>query len=421
VEPLWVNFDQDKLEKIFTNLLSNAFKFTPAGGEVLFSLEVGGSAQQCILKAYITDNGIGIPADQLQRIFDRFHQVDASATRSNEGTGIGLTLVKELVTLHDGKISVESVEGKGTTIQVILPLTIATEKESAAFIKVVQQRGVSLPEPSPTCAHALANDSPNSPTTQVLIVEDQTDLLHFISSQLSGQYKVLEAENGLKGLSLALDSIPDLIISDVMMPGLDGINLCHKLKTDERTSHIPIILLTAKADWESKLKGLETGADDYLTKPFKLEELQVRVRNVLENRRKIREQFNKQTHINPKEISVSSTDKRFLERVLSLLEENMGNADFDVDAFSKGIGLSRTHLHRKLTAITGEAPNELIRSIRLKRAAILLQQQHGNISEIAYAVGFNSLNYFTKCFKEYYGLTPSEYIRNSNLANVEEQ
>jgi DNA-binding response OmpR family regulator len=269
---------------------------------------------------------------------------------------------------------------------------------------------VSLPHARPE-AMARGVNSAQEAAIHVLVVEDNAELRHFIGQNLGKEYAVQEAENGLKGYEQAVSTIPDLIISDVMMPGLDGVSLCQKLKTDERTSHIPLILLTAKADMESKLKGLETGADEYLTKPFHLEELLLRIRNLLESRKRVQERFGKQTQLNPQEIPVTTTDERFLQRVVSVLEVHLDNADFDVEAFSKEIGLSRTHLHRKLTALTGQAPNEFVRTFRLKRAARLLEQQHGNVSEIAYSVGFSTLNYFTKCFKDYYGVSPSEYVR----------
>lgn len=420
-EPLWVHFDPDKLEKIFTNLLSNALKFTPAGGEVTLSVEeIERYISQSIVKVTLQDSGIGIPSAQLTQIFDRFHQIDASNTRSYEGTGIGLALVKELVELHGGRITVNSAENKGTTFQISLPLALATEKESIASIETAMQKEFPVSELfQPDIAPpVLTSNLAKSQAAQVLVVEDHADLRNFISSQLSDQYNVLQAENGLKAYELALDTVPDIIISDLMMPGMDGGSLCQKLKADERTSHVPIILLTAKADWESKLQGLETGADDYLTKPFKMEELKVRVKNLLESRMKLRERFSKQINLNPQEITVTSTDERFLQRALSILETNMANAEFDVEAFSKEIGLSRTHLHRKLTALTGQAPNEFIRTVRLKRAASLLQQHQGNNSEIAYAVGFSTLNYFTKCFKDFYGVTPSEYTRKGTPSDV---
>ncbi len=245
------------------------------------------------------------------------------------------------------------------------------------------------------------------------MVEDNDELRHFISQQLSQEYAVLEASDGLSGYEKAKEAIPDLVIADVMMSKLDGVSMCEKLKTEERTSHIPVILLTARADPESKLRGLETGADDYLTKPFQLAELQVRIKNLLSQRRTLRERFSKQITLNPQEIAVTSTDERFLQKMLAIMEAQMANTNFDVEMFGKEIGLSRTHLHCKLTALTGQAPNEFIRQVRLKRAAQLLEHQQGNVSEVAYQVGFSSLNYFTKCFRDFYGQPPSQYARTA--------
>jgi DNA-binding response OmpR family regulator len=366
-----------------------------------------------MLQLSVADTGIGIPAGQVSRIFERFHQVDTSTTRDYEGTGIGLALVKELVDLHGGKISLESHEGSGTTFSLALPLALVPPSITQPD-ELLSKRPSNPVAPLPHSRRetiAEGSISTQEAAIHILVVEDNAELRHFIGQNLGKEYAVREAENGLKGYEQAVSTIPDLIISDVMMPGLDGVSLCQKLKTDERTSHIPLILLTAKADMESKLKGLETGADEYLTKPFHLEELLLRIRNLLESRKRVQERFGKQTQLNPQEIPVTTTDERFLQRVVSVLEVHLDNADFDVEAFSKEIGLSRTHLHRKLTALTGQAPNEFVRTFRLKRAARLLEQQHGNVSEIAYSVGFSTLNYFTKCFKDYYGVSPSEYVR----------
>jgi DNA-binding response OmpR family regulator len=245
----------------------------------------------------------------------------------------------------------------------------------------------------------------------LLIIEDNVDLRDFLVDSFTPEYKTLSAGNGREGLELALTHLPDLIISDIMMPEIDGVELCRRLKTDERTSHIPVILLTAKTGIKSKLEGLETGADDYLTKPFERPELLMRVKNLLASRKSLRERFGKQLLVQPGEVSVTSADEKFLQKVFALLDENLSNADFDVAAFSKEIGMSQTHLHRKLTALLGQSGNELIRTFRLRRAASLLSQQHGNVSEIAFMVGFTSSNYFSKCFRDQFGQTPTEYAR----------
>jgi DNA-binding response OmpR family regulator len=252
---------------------------------------------------------------------------------------------------------------------------------------------------------------------KVLVVEDHAELRRFISQSLSKQYQVLEAENGLKGYEQALEVIPDLIISDLMMPQMDGMTLCKKLKTNELTSHIPLILLTARADSESKISGLETGADDYLTKPFQMQELQVRVKNLIDSRKKLRERYSRSLTVEPTEVAVTSTDEKFLQKALAIIEANLARTEFDVETFSKEIGMSRGHLHRKLTTLIDQSPSDFIRTIRLKRAARLLDKQAGNISEVAFQVGFNSLTYFTKCFREFYGQTPSEYADKHSSLN----
>ncbi|QHV99334.1 hybrid sensor histidine kinase/response regulator transcription factor [Spirosoma endbachense] len=417
LQPVWVQMDSDKLEQIISNLLSNACKFTPAKGQVRFSASVTPSQTgRYELQLIVEDTGIGIADDQLPRIFDRFYQVDDSATRSYEGTGIGLALVKELVDLHGGNIQAESRLGSGTTFHLRLPLKTARVGELPGQESPGQESAaleIPLSEPmlmAPSTMEEGAQASKRQGNSgHLLIVEDNQDLRQFLVSHLSNTYDVSEAENGLEGYQMALELIPDLMIADVMMPGLDGISLCEKLKTDERTSHIPIILLTAKADTESKQQGLETGADDYLSKPVGLRELQVRVRNLLEGRKKLRERFSRQITLQPREVVVTSLDEQFLQKVLAVTEANLANAAFDVDLFSQEMGLSRTQLHRKLTALTEQSPNEFIRAIRLSRAASLLSQQGGNVAEVAYQVGFSSPNYFTKCFRDVYGQTPTEY------------
>jgi DNA-binding response OmpR family regulator len=308
---------------------------------------------------------------------------------------------------------VTSKEKTGTTISLLLSfgLPLAAREPVLQAHPQVPPSVSSLQEENSAEPAAISGSVPGA-TIQILVVEDNAALRSFIREELTRQYRVAEAENGKQGYRQALETTPDIIICDVMMPEMDGITLCAALKTDERTSHIPLILLTAKADLESKLQGLETGADDYLTKPFKMEELQLRIRNLLESRRKLRERFSQQVTVNPKEITVTSTDERLLQKALAIMEANMANADFNVEVFSKEIGMSRAQLHRKLTALVGLSTNEFIRSLRLKRAASLLIQQQGNVSEVAYGVGFSSLNYFTKCFRDYYGQTPSEYARH---------
>ncbi|RQW08658.1 DNA-binding response regulator [candidate division KSB1 bacterium] len=244
----------------------------------------------------------------------------------------------------------------------------------------------------------------------MLTVEDNSDLRAYMRDIMHSGYRIKEAADGIKGLHQAFQMIPDLIISDVMMPVMGGIKMCEKLKTDERTSHIPIVLLTARAGLDSRLQGLETGADDYIVKPFETKELLLRVKNLLDNRRKLRERFGKDFNVNPREIGVTSMDEKFLHRAIDIIEEYMADADFSVEQFARAVGLSRVQLHRKLRALTNQSATDFIKILRLKRAASLLKQRSGNIAEIAYEVGFNKPSYFADCFRKQFGQLPSEYI-----------
>jgi DNA-binding response OmpR family regulator len=365
----------------------------------------------CTLHLLVEDTGIGIPAAQLPRIFERFYQADSSVTRHYEGTGIGLALVKELVALYGGKIDVQSQEGRGSTFTLYIPFTLADARkvDSDAETDDMQTHIPAAISGEESHADKLPAKRPKN-SIQILVVEDNADLRHFIAGYLSESYGVIEAEDGLEGYRKAIEILPDVIISDVMMPGMDGISLCRKLKEDEVSSHIPVILLTAKADAESKMGGLQTGADDYLTKPFSAEELLLRVGNLIRHRHKLKEKYSRSLSLQPAEVAVASADDRILQKALVIMEENMANPHFDVEAFSREIGMSRAHLNRKLTALVDQSPNEFIRVMRLKRAAQLLQRQKYNVGEVAFMVGFSNPNYFTKCFRDYYGVAPSEYV-----------
>jgi len=444
-EKLLVYFDRDKAEKIFFNLLSNAIKFTPEGGSVVVAVvSVKGeerwamsegrgekddehpspfahrSSSNEFIEITITDTGIGIPAEKLPHIFDRFYQVDSSHTRLHEGTGIGLALVKELVELHHGAIDVASAVGKGTTFTVRLPLgkehlqpeeivaisVQATRVEADAEFSDIESAETLLKETA--SATALSDDEPI-----ILVVEDHAEMRRYVRNELEPVYRVLEAADGDEGWQTALETIPDLVISDVMMPKMNGYELCSRLKTDERTSHIPVILLTAKAAQLDKLAGLETGADDYLGKPFDRQELVARVKNLIALRRKLRESFRRQVVLQPREVAVTTADEAFLQRALAVMEEQVANEEFTAEDFQRAVGMSKTQLHRKLKALVNQAPREFMRSFRLQRAAQLLKQGAGNVTEIAYMVGFSSQPYFTKCFHEEFGMTPKEYAKRS--------
>ncbi len=437
--------DQDKVEKIFYNLLSNAFKFTPEGGSVevaMASSEAPGAVSDervaqddthalpkkppgNYVEITVRDTGIGIPADRLPFIFDRFYQVDSSSTREYEGTGIGLALVKELVELHRGQIGVMSSSGQGAAFTVRLPLGKEHLQPQEIMANVVTAKRVSNENEDALETHAFSADEdepseelaakpPTVPQSSeeaiVLVVEDHADFRNFIRNHLEPAYKVIEAAQGEDGWEAAVTNIPDLIISDVMMPKMSGYDLCARLKRDERTSHIPVILLTAKAGAADKIAGLQTGADDYLPKPFDAMELQVRIKNLIESRRALRERFKQTVLLKPSELNVHSADEVFLKKVLAVVEKHLDKEDLTVDQVADGVGMSRAQLNRKLRAITNQSVMEFVQSIRLQRAADLLRKKVGTIAEIAFMVGFGDPSYFTKSFRKQFGKTPSEFI-----------
>ena len=411
-EKLDVCFDKDKLQKIISNLLSNAIKFNKENGFVNIVLAEKKSKGHSYLQFEVEDSGPGMSNEFQKNIFDRFYKSQGFSTV--EGTGIGLALVKELVELHFGEIEVKSIVGKGTRFRVTIPsdeefyesknLTI---KETVLAADKIRQAKVKRDE-------EVTEDAISGQTHLILIVEDNDDMRQFIKENVRTNYRVIEAIDGEDGLNKALENIPDLIISDVLMPKLNGYELCEKIKTDEKTSHIPVILLTSKAEMNGRIRGLETGADDYLTKPFNSAELLLRIKNLIEQRKKLREKFSKEITLEPKDIAVTSTDEKFLNRVLEIVEKNLSNENFSAENFAENIGMSKTHLNRKLNALTDTSANEFIRNYRLKKAARLLSSKSGNISEIAYEVGFSNPSYFAESFKKLFGYSPSEYLQKQS-------
>jgi signal transduction histidine kinase/DNA-binding response OmpR family regulator/ligand-binding sensor domain-containing protein len=419
-------FDGDKLEKIINNLMSNALKFTPVGGRI--EVHLSPSPPRPLTKLHegerarggegvtitVSDTGAGIAPEHLPHVFDRFYRVDE--THTTEGTGIGLALTRELVDLHHGTITVESTSGKGSVFTVTFPIGQSAYKpneisESAPEMEKRQhaEAATSSEQPKPLPFAPPAEGKPI-----VLIVEDNPDLRAYIREYLEADYAVQEAGNGKDGFDRATEIVPDIVISDVMMPEMDGMELCRALKQDVRTSHVPVILLTARAGSDNKIEGLEIGADDYVTKPFDSKELVARVRNLIEQRRQLRKKFSAGVVLKPGEVAVTSIDDEFLKKAMDIVEKNIGNEDFQIDDLARGVCLSRTNLNRKLHALTNLAPVEFVRHIRLQRAHDLLEKEASSIAEISYKVGFASPAYFSTCFHERFGYPPSEVRHHIN-------
>lgn len=406
-----VCFDTDKMEKVFYNLLSNAFKFTPENGRITVSVTL---EKGSLVVIRVKDTGTGISGDRLEHVFDRFYQVDGTSTRENEGSGIGLALAKELVELHKGKITVSSKENEGSEFVVTLPLdTNASEKqdsvESSSYSLQLEPAG-QVSEPDGTTDASDYNVSGEREYRErILVVEDNSDVRNFIREKLEEKYRVIEARNGEEGIRKAQAEIPDLIISDVMMPKMDGYQFCKAIRADEKTSHIPIIMLTARADINDKIDGLETGVDVYLTKPFNVRELKANIRNLIQQRIQLRKQFSTSTVIRPSDVTTVSVDQAFLEKIVKTIETHFEDEQFSVENLAAHVNMSVSQLNRKLNALIDQPPGQLIRSLRLQRAADLLQNKAGTVSEICYKVGFSDNAYFSRAFKKQFGCSPSEY------------
>lgn len=389
--PTYMYFDQDKLYKIMNNLLSNAYKFTPKYGEISIQLcEV----EECFLRLKITDTGMGISGENLPYIFDRFYQI-SSDQPENTGSGIGLHLVKEYITLLHGKIEVSSTVNIGTTFTIYLPTNLRPQEKN-------QEEDL-----QDSNANNLTSTSQTRPT--ILLVEDNTEFRNFMKEQLNQWYEIIEAKEGLEGEKIAEERDPNLIVSDVMMPIMNGIELCKRLKNNIHTSHIPIILLTARVSDEDKMTGYEAGADSYISKPFNFDILLTRIRKLIEQQEKRKETFHKSIEVSPSSITITSLDEKLVQKALYCVEKNMENPEYSVERLASDIGMTRMSLYRKLQSIIGQTPTEFIRSIRLKRAAQLLQDNQLSIIEITDMIGFNTPRYFAKCFKEAFGVLPSEY------------
>jgi DNA-binding response OmpR family regulator/nitrogen-specific signal transduction histidine kinase len=410
-------FDASKVEKVIYNLLSNAVKFTPKDGYINCRANFIYNKTAAV-EIVIENSGEGISPDELNKIFNRFHQIHNTKSYNSPGTGIGLSLTRELVALMHGKINAESEPDILTRFSVFIPLGLEHLKKDE-YVVVTDDSGLAnaadIPEVEVT-GLSMKNDNSDKSTTAlplVLIADDQAEIREYIGENLSDQFALKMAENGAIAYKLAVESIPDLVVTDVAMPEMEGIELCKKLKTDEKTSHIPVIMLTGKSGLNDKLTGLETGADAYLIKPFSIRELKLRIIKLIEQRHKLREKFTRNLNVEPRDIAVTSADEKFLIRALEIIERNMGNSEFEVSQFQQELLMSRTQLFRKLKAMTNQTPGDFIRTIRLKRAARLIEQNFGNVTQIAFEVGFNNPSYFAKCFKELFGKLPSDFQKTA--------
>jgi signal transduction histidine kinase/ligand-binding sensor domain-containing protein/DNA-binding response OmpR family regulator len=413
-EPLTVYADPAHLETALANLLSNAFKFTRSGGTVRLTVEAGHGAARISVR----DDGPGITAADLPHIFDRFYRGNEATGRHQPGTGIGLALARELLVLHGGTLEVESDEGCGSTFTVTLllgrdhltPEQVVDEAPLDDWTPHLTLPSIAMEEPPAGEAAAYAHEGVPEDVTTVLLVEDNPELRTFIRTHLQGRFRVVEAADGLQGLELARRVLPDLVLSDVMMPGLDGYALCRALREDPETDFIPVILLTARAATEDRLAGLREEADAYLTKPFQMEELTTQIDNLIALRRRLRERFAGQVvSMHPAPVEVTSSDAKFLEQVRAVIEINLADEDFGVVELARLVAHSRGHLHRRLKEILGENPSDLLRRMRLERAGQLLEAGAGSIAEIAYGVGFKSVAHFSNRFHDHFGVRPSAY------------
>lgn len=401
-----MDFDPDKLEELVGNLLTNALKYTPAGGDVYLSFHAEpGQPEHFIIK--VRDTGIGIPADKLHYIFDRFYRVEGGWQHYEEGSGIGLTLVREYVKLMGGEITVQSKPGEGTEFTVILPISHKAPIQEAAPAFA----DIPFLTPDSSSDDELNDSTNNSP--QLLLIEDNPELSQYLSIVLGPKFHLLTASNGKEGIQKAIEHMPDLILSDVMMPVKDGFEVCRTLKKDFRTCHIPIVLLTARADTASRIIGLEQGADAYLTKPFNQQELFACLGNLFVQREKLRIKYSAQPS-GEASAPMPGLDETFLSTVYSLLEKNYQNEAFGIEDLYTALGISRVQLHRKLTAITGQSASQFIRSFRMEKARKLLITTLKSIGEIAYETGFSDPNYFSRAFAREYGMPPSDLRKNTD-------
>lgn len=398
--------DAEKLERIYFNLLANAFKFTPENGKVTVRLAALQKDSAPFFRFTVANTGSLISAEHIRSIFDRFYKID----RHHTGSGIGLALVKAFVEIHGGSISVESDERLGTVFTVDLP--VRTCEEGACVVTAPMEE--SAPDRVDSLLREDEAENLNDPSKpSVLVIDDNADIRAYVHTLLNSEYSIIEAADGTEGIRKAMKYVPDVIISDVMMPGIDGIECCRRLKGELQTCHIPVILLTACSLDEQRIQGYAGGADSYISKPFSSQLLLTRIRNLIESRQRMKQFFGDRQTLAKEDIC--DMDKDFVERFKSLIEVKMGDSELNVEDLGKEMGLSRVQLYRKIKSLTNYAPNELLRMARLKKAASLLASSDMTIAEVGYEVGFTSPSYFAKCYKEQFGESPTEFLKRSGL------
>ncbi|MFH6988931.1 two-component regulator propeller domain-containing protein [Flavobacterium collinsii] len=421
-EEIPLYFDRYKLERVFYNLISNAFRYTPKGGNI--HLKIAHDRENLFIT--VEDSGVGIAAEHIDKIFDLFYEVPMhnNVQKSyNKGTGIGLSIVKNIVKLHKGNIEVSNKQTGGVVFKVILPLGRSHLLdheiiENFQISDAIEQYSSQLELSETTEREDIADFVVNDEKQTILLVEDHKILRSFMKNLLKDEYNIIEAENGKVAFEKALQHVPNLIISDVIMPEMVGTELCSKIKENLKTSHIPVILLTSRTSLVYKFEGLESGADDYISKPFNLTEFKLRVKNLLNSTERLKNKFSNEDSFNPSEITVSSLDEELLKKAFKIVEENISNEQFDIPFFCTELGVSRTMLFLKIKAWTNYTPNEFIHEIRMKRAAQLLEQNKLNVSEVSYKVGFNNPKYFSKCFQKKYGETPTQFSDKFSRSSV---
>ena len=431
VPQLW--YDSGKMEKIIYNLLSNAFKFTPKGGRIAVRIDVSNPEESGdtnwsvdnsqYIRISVEDSGVGIPENQIDNVFDRFFQVKNIKHHESLGSGIGLALVKKYMDLHHGIINVQSEQGKGSCFTLFVPLGkdhFTSDQVAGSVSDIVGSKELmekNIQSLYPALAYQSSNKSSDDgkhKSKKLLLVEDNDELREYLRDLLCDEYSIFEASDGQQGINMAKDNLPDIIVSDVMMPVVDGYEFCEKIKTNIKTSHIPFVMLTALSGTQPNIQGLESGADAYIPKPFDPHYLTTTIKKLIETRELLKEKFSKGLVVHPQKDVKSSMDSKFLDNAIKQLDKKIGDSDFGVDDFCKVMNMSQTQLYRKLKGLTGLTINEFIRNGRLKMAAQLLMKGELNINQVAFEVGFNDPNYFGKCFHKLYQQTPSDFMKSSN-------